>query len=257
VTPLDPTPTSPPAPPSPAPPSPAPTGGGPAAFDAVADLFDRFTAIWEGVDTTFRDWLTVSLPERGSSAVDLGCGAGRHTVLLADRFERVLAVDAAESMLQLARRDRARPNICYRQADVLAVGPPPAGPFDVVLSVHTLHHVGDPEVVLPHVRSLVAPGGTAILADIVDPGGWTEPGFHLDRAFADARAAYRLTGDRQAAITVLGLLLHPQWLATAAADTPLARTQFHRRYTAAFPGVTITDNLHPLMAGAVWHNPAG
>ncbi len=242
--------------PATSPPPPATPDSGP-AFDAVADLFDRFAAVWDGVDTTFSDWVTGNLPEHGRSALDLGCGAGRHTVLLADRFDQVLAVDTAEGMLQIARRDRARPNISYQQADVLAVTPPPAGPFDLVLSVHTLHHVGDPDLVLPHVRSLVAPGGTAILADIINPGSWTDPQFHLDRAFSDARGAYHLTGDRQAAITVLDLLLHPRWLDTAGADTPLTRPQFHQHYAAAFPGAAIIDDLHPLMAGAVWHNPAG
>jgi SAM-dependent methyltransferase len=226
------------------------------AFDPVAELFDRFAAVWDGIDSTFSDWVIGNLPARAGSAVDLGCGAGRHTALLADRFERVLAVDTAEGMLRIARRDRDRANISYQRADVLTVDPVQTGPFDLVLSVHTLHHVGAPDLVLPHVRSLVAPGGTAILADIVDPGDWANPGFHLDRAFADARGAYQLTGDRQAAITVLDLLLHPQWLATAAADTPLTRPQFHRHCAATFPDATITDDLHPLMAGAVWHNPA-
>jgi 2-polyprenyl-3-methyl-5-hydroxy-6-metoxy-1,4-benzoquinol methylase len=225
-------------------------------FDVFADLFDQYTALWDGVDSGFADWLAGSLPVMpGGRAVDLGCGAGRHTLLLADRYAEVLAVDAAEGMLAIARRDRARPNVTYAQRDVLAVTAEPARKFDVVLSVHTLHHVGPPDVVLPRVRSLVAPGGVAVLADIVDPGDWTSPGFHVDRAFAEACDAYAVTGDRQAALSVLGLLLHPRWLAMADADTPLTRGQFHDAYTAEFPGVMITDDLHPLMAGAVWRNP--
>jgi SAM-dependent methyltransferase len=225
-------------------------------FDVFADLFDQYTALWDGVDSAFADWLAASLPDvAGGRAVDLGCGAGRHTLLLADRYGEVLAVDAADGMLAIARRDRSRPNVTYAQRDVLAVTAEPARRFDVVLSVHTLHHVGPPDIVLPRVRSLVAPGGVAVIADIVDPGDWTSRGFHVDRAFAEACDAYAVTGDRQAALSVLGLLLHPRWLAMAAADTPLTRGQFHEAYTAEFPGVVITDGLHPLMAGAVWRNP--
>jgi 2-polyprenyl-3-methyl-5-hydroxy-6-metoxy-1,4-benzoquinol methylase len=226
-------------------------------FDVFPDLFDQFTGLWDGLDSTFSDWLSASLLDvRGGRAVDLGCGAGRHTLLLADRLNEVLAVDAADGMLEIARRDRSRPGIAYERRDVLAVDPKVVGQFEVVLSVHTLHHVGLPDLVLPLVRSLVAPGGVAVLADIVDPGGWEARDFHVGRAFSEARAAYGLTGDRQAALTVLGLLLHPRWLAMAAADTPLTREQFHDAYTAEFPGVVITDDLHPLMAGAVWHNTA-
>jgi SAM-dependent methyltransferase len=227
-------------------------------FDVFPDLFDQFTGLWDGLNSAFSDWLSANVPEalRGR-AVDLGCGAGRHTLLLADRFDHVLAVDAADGMLDIARRDRSRPNVAYERRDVLAVTPGLDSQFDVVLSVHTLHHVGPPDLVLPRVRSLVAPGGTAILADIVDPGGWTTRDCHTERAFSDARSAYGLTGgDRQAALTVLGLLLHPRWLAMAGMDTPLTREQFHDAYTAEFPGVAITHNLHPLMAGVVWHNPA-
>jgi 2-polyprenyl-3-methyl-5-hydroxy-6-metoxy-1,4-benzoquinol methylase len=226
-------------------------------FDAFPDLFDQYTGLWDGVDSTFTDWLAASLPGLSAGrAVDLGCGAGRHTLLLGDRYGEVLAVDVAEGMLEIARRDRSRPNIAYERRDVLGVASEHVGQYDAVLSVHTLHHVGPPDRVLPRLRSLVAPGGVAVLADIVDPGGWATGDFHVERAFSEARVAYGLTGDRQAALTVVGLLLHPRWLAMAATDTPLTRGQFHDAYTAVFPGAVITDDLHPLMAGAVWHNTA-
>jgi 2-polyprenyl-3-methyl-5-hydroxy-6-metoxy-1,4-benzoquinol methylase len=226
-------------------------------FDVFPDLFDQYTGMWDGIDSAFRDWLVASLPGApGGRAVELGCGAGRHTLLLADRSSEVLAVDVADGMLEIARRDRSRPNITYERRDVLAVVPELSGRYDAVVSIHTLHHVGEPDLVLPRVRSLVAPGGVAVMADIVDPGGWTTRDFHTERAFTEARAAYGLTRDRQAALTVMGLLLHPRWLAMAAVDTPLTREQFHDAYTTEFPGVVINDELHPLMAGAVWHNTA-
>jgi hypothetical protein len=93
-----------------------------------------------------------------------------------------------------------------------------------------------------------------VLVDMIDPGRWTDPGFHLDRAFTDARAAYEATGRTDVATDVLSLLLHPQWLRMAAADTPLTRDQFHQLYRQVFGGAQIIDDLHPLMAAAVWHN---
>src|ERR671913_58513 len=140
-------------------------------FDSFSELFDRFTRIWDGISTDFDDWLRAVLPARARTAVDLGCGAGRHSPLLADRADRVLAVDVSDRMLAVARAERAWPGLDYQHRGVLDVSPA-EGPFDAVLSVHALHHVGDPAVVLPHVRSLAAPGGTVVVADIVDPGGW-------------------------------------------------------------------------------------
>lgn len=224
-------------------------------FDAFSELFDHFTRIWDGISTDFDDWVLAALPRRVRTAVDLGSGAGRHSVLLAERADRVLAVDVADRMLAVARARRALPGIDYQRRGVMDVSPD-EGPFDVVLSVHTLHHVGDPAVVLPHVRSLVAPGGTLVVADIVDPGGWRTREFHLDRAFTDARVVHQLTGDGDAAADVLRLLLHPRWLELTAADTPLGRDAFHQTYADAFPGAAFYDHLHPLMCGMVWRSPA-
>lgn len=224
-------------------------------FDAFSELFDRFTRIWDGISADFDDWVRAALPRRVRTAVDLGCGAGRHSVLLAERADRVLAVDVADRMLAVARARRVLPGIDYQRRGVLDVSPD-EGPFDVVLSVHTLHHVGDPTVVLPHVRSLVAPGGTLVVADIIDPGGWQTREFHLDRAFTDARVVHQLTGDGDAAADVLRLLLHPRWLELTAADTPLSRIDFHKVYDDAFPDATFYDDLHPLMCGVVWKSPA-
>ena len=227
-----------------------------AYFDAFPDLFDRFTRIWDGISGSFDDWVLRNLPPHAARAVDLGCGAGRHSVLLAERAERVLAVDVAGRMLDIARTERARPNVDYQLRGVLDVTGR-EGPFDVVLSVHALHHVGDPAVVLPHVRSLLAPGGRLIVADIVEPGGWGTRQFHVDRAFHDARVVYQLTGDGNAAADVVRLLLHPRWLQLAAHDTPLTRAAFHAAYENAFPGAEFADDLDPLMCGAVWQAPAG
>jgi SAM-dependent methyltransferase len=224
-------------------------------FDAFPELFDRFTRIWDGISTSFDDWVLAALPERARSAVDLGCGAGRHTVLLADRCEQVLGVDVSERMLAVAATERSRPQIRWDRRGVLDVRPVD-GPFDVVLSVHTLFHVGDPATVLPHVRSLVAPGGTVVVADIVDPGGWPTPEFHQERAWGDARLVHQLTGDPDAAADVLRLLLHPRWLELAARDVPLTRERFHAAYGAVFPGAVFADDLNPLMCGMVWRAPA-
>lgn len=217
------------------------------AFDEFPRLFDRFTRIWDGISPAFDEWVLAALPARAGSAVDLGCGAGRHSVLLADRAEAVLAVDVSEPMLAVARDERDRPGIAYERRGVLDV----TGAFDVVLSVHALHHVGDPATVLPHVRSLAAPGGTVVVADIVDPGGWPTPEFHQGRAWGDARLIHRLTGDPDAAADVLRLLLHPRWLEQAGRDVPLTPAEFHAAYGSVFPGAVFAD-LGPLIAGMVW-----
>ena len=227
-------------------------------YDTYSDQFERYTAFWDRLDPTFSDWIAAQMPARpghGDRAIDLGCGGGRHSVLLAEHYAHVLAVDIADGMLGIARNAHNRDNITYQHTDVLAVTPLRNGTFDAVLAVDVLRTVGGPELVLPHIRSLVAARGVAILVDMIDPGGWAHPGFHVDRAFTESRAAYELSGDRHAAADVLRLLLHDRWLRQAADHPPLTRERFHQAYQQAFPGAQITD-LNPLMSAAVWHSPA-
>jgi 2-polyprenyl-3-methyl-5-hydroxy-6-metoxy-1,4-benzoquinol methylase len=227
-----------------------------AVFDTLAEPFDRFSEIWDRIDPGFTTWLTEQLPDRATRALDLGCGAGRHSTLLADISSDVLAVDASTAMLDLARKNNPGVAITYQQRDGIDIDPATDGVFDVVMSIHTLHHLGPVEHVLPLVKSLVAPGGTAILVDIIDPGDWNKPDWHITRAFTDAENAYRASRVPADAVDILRLLLHPDWLSMTTLDTPLTRAQFHRRYRLVFPGATITDDLHPLIAAAVWQNSA-
>lgn len=235
-----------------------PTPAGRPVFDAFAYEFDLFTAVSDRLDRRFSDWLTDALSTAGPrhTAVELGCGAGRHTIRIADHVDKVTAVDISPAMLDLASRDRSAPNIDYQHRDALSVTPATDGLFDLVVSIHTNHKLSPdrPTTALEHVRSLVGPGGILITADITDPGTWTTDRFHIERAFGHARAAYQQTSDRRDALTILGLLLHPAWLDMVKRDTPPTRQQFHQTYTATFPGAVITD-FDDLMSGAVWHRP--
>lgn len=225
-------------------------------FDDMAELFDQFTAVWDGIDRgAFSEWLRKQLAT-GKRAVDLGCGAGRHIPLLAERYGQVLGVDVSARMLELARKHHSYPNVTYRQAEVLDVDPAAGDVFDAVVSVATLHHAGDPETVLRHVRSVVAPNGRAVIVDMVNLGGWDKREWHVARAFGDARVAYQLTGEVEKTLLVLRQLLDPSWLNMATTDIPLPRERFRQLYAQVFPGAAFHDELHPLMTGMSWTAPS-
>lgn len=99
-------------------------------------------------------------------AVDVGCGVGRLTAALADRFDRVVGIDVTPAMLDAAR-DRLgdRRNVQLVQADVARELPVEAAGADVVISERVLQHL-PPNDVVAHVQGLVGllrPGGVAIL----------------------------------------------------------------------------------------------
>jgi 2-polyprenyl-3-methyl-5-hydroxy-6-metoxy-1,4-benzoquinol methylase len=118
------------------------------SFDRTAADYDRLGDLSE--NDSIRGWLVSVLPPAGGRALDLGCGAGRHAVLLAGRFTHVDAVDLSLPMIEIARAKRSRPNVAYQQADLLETTG--SGEYDLVLSVMTLHHVPDLQAALAHIK---------------------------------------------------------------------------------------------------------
>jgi len=205
------------------------TDADPQSFDRLAEQYDRLAELGPG-DLARR--LTTLLPERGGTAVDVGCGAGRHTVLLAERFDHVVGIDVSAPMIELARRKRARPNVTYEVRDLMDVD----GAYEVVLSVGMLHHVADLEAALAKVRSLVRPGGTAVLADLVTERGRVPKWWF--RAGALLQLARDVAGRRGHAWERYRLATASAWLEHLASDRYLSGADFDRRYCAALPGAT-------------------
>lgn len=90
--------------------------------------------------------------------VDLGCGPGNSTVLLADRWPqaRVLGIDNSESMLQRARRDH--PGLEFALDDLESWDP--EEPFDVVFANAVLQWVADPIGTLRRLMQAVGERGS-------------------------------------------------------------------------------------------------
>ena len=144
---------------------PCPKTGYPQSFDHLPRLYDRFAELVSG---DLHAYLKFRSPRAGGRAVDLGCGSGVHTALLAQHFTEVLAVDLSAPMLAYARQLRPRANVRYERRDLADVTPWRDGQFDFVLSAYTLHHVPDPELALLEMRRLVRPGGQLVVVDVVD-----------------------------------------------------------------------------------------
>jgi trans-aconitate 2-methyltransferase len=89
--------------------------------------------------------------------IDLGCGAGNVTALLARRFPgaEVVGVDASEPMLAKARA--TVPGCRFVAADIGAWTPD--APPDLIYSNAALHWLGGHAALFPRLLSLLAPGG--------------------------------------------------------------------------------------------------
>jgi ubiquinone/menaquinone biosynthesis C-methylase UbiE len=111
---------------------------------------------------------------RCQNVVDLGTGPGDIPILLAQRspIPKVVGVDAAEAMLQLARPKAARLGLAQRlsftRADVKAL-PWADATFDGVFSNTILHHIPEPLSFLQEAWRVFRRGGVLLIRDLVRP----------------------------------------------------------------------------------------
>lgn len=224
----------------------------PTSFEQLAAHYARLAELG-GTET--RGWLFLRLPARAGRVVDLGCGTGPYTTLLAERFSEVLAVDVSGAMLARARARRPPGNVRYEQRDLLDVTRERDGAFDAVLSTSVLHHLPVLETALEHLGSLVRPGGQLLVTDYVEESG------KVSRAAlrADAWRTFRadLMHRRRPpveAVELLRLQLSRGWLAHRRTDRVQTPAEWERLAADAFPGASICQ-LHRARA-LHWRAPA-
>jgi ubiquinone/menaquinone biosynthesis C-methylase UbiE len=237
------------------------------SFDKLAADYDRLGDLGENHQRIAR-WLAGVLPGAGGRALDLGCGTGRHTMLLAERFSRVDAVDLAEPMIELARVRRPRPNVTYWPADLHdVVG---AQRYDCIVSVLTLHHVPDLHAALRHIRSLLAPGGRVVIADCYDLRPDRPPAWWRLRLAAEAVVPLRLRlhalallrGGRDVvrrgpatAWEIYRLTVRRAWLDHLVSDRMFRRDVLRASCDDLFPGARLDRFGGPREIGLVWDAP--
>jgi SAM-dependent methyltransferase len=96
--------------------------------------------------------------------VDLGCGVGRLSRVIAGRAERVYAIDVSAEMLELARKYNAHlSNVEWFHGDGTTLQPIPDAAADAVVSHVVFQHIPDPDVTYGYV---------AEMGRVLRPGGW-------------------------------------------------------------------------------------
>ena len=98
----------------------------------------------------------------GKRVLDMACGEGYGSAVLARGAESVLGVDANPEAFEHARLRYARQNLRFERGMVENHGEP--GAYDAVVLLQTIEHVQDPLAGLRHFRSLLAPGGAVYVS---------------------------------------------------------------------------------------------
>ncbi|MCU4717629.1 class I SAM-dependent methyltransferase [Halapricum hydrolyticum] len=104
-------------------------------YEEIADHFSKTRAYpWPEVETFVEEEDPVAV------GLDLGCGNGRHVAVLAERADRVVALDASRNLLGAARDRIDDPGMRLVQGDAARL-PLRADSVGLAVYVATLHHL--------------------------------------------------------------------------------------------------------------------
>ena len=116
--------------------------------------------------------------------VEVGCGTGFYTDVLARKADTVLATDISSGMLDIAKRRVAAPNVIFRVEDCQRTSLPNEG-FDTAF-ISLVIHFTVPEQTVGEMQRILRPAGTLIVTNL-DLQALTG----LDRVRSLIRVAYQ------------------------------------------------------------------
>jgi ubiquinone/menaquinone biosynthesis C-methylase UbiE len=202
--------------------------------------FDRIAELSKGGwnhNSHYHEFLLRQIPAHCAEALEIGCGTGAFSRLLAKRSDRVLALDLSPHMIQIAReRSRQYSNIEFQIADATTWAYP-AERFDCAASIATLHHLpaGD---TLSRMREALKPDGTLIVLDLFQGQGLSDALTSLLAVPVNAGLRLIRTGRLREPCQV-----REAWAEHGRHDSYLTLSQVRRISAAVLPGAEVKKHL--------------
>jgi ubiquinone/menaquinone biosynthesis C-methylase UbiE len=147
----------------------------------VQEFFERVAGDWDAMRLAYYDerviekMAEVSGVGQASQVADVGTGTGFVAAGLSPRVERVVGIDNAPAMLEVARENlkalgASNVELVVGEASRL---PLEDGAVDAAFANMVLHHAEDPASMLREMARVVRPGGmVAITDEVAHPYAW-------------------------------------------------------------------------------------
>ncbi|MFG6157358.1 glycoside hydrolase family 99-like domain-containing protein [Halomonas sp. 1390] len=151
---------------------------------------ERFLPKFEGdiVAEHYHRYLFARQHVEGKRVLDIACGEGYGSHLLAGAAQQVIGVDISEDAVAHATEHYRRDNLEYRQGDCAAI-PLADASVDVVVSFETIEHHDQHETMLSEIKRVLVPGGLLVISspdkrEYSDRPGYANP-YHVKELYRD------------------------------------------------------------------------
>jgi SAM-dependent methyltransferase len=187
----------------------------------IPTTYDKARALAPETRRLWRDLLSVHIDRAEMSLViDLGCGTGRFSELLAAHFGvRVIGIDRSLKMLDQARRKHAVGNVAYCQGAAEAL-PFRDGCADLVFMSMVYHHFADPFAVARECHRTLRQGGYACIRNGTRESDFRQRHFFPLRALIDSDLPSRRDIESFFAASGFALVVHKVVIQVTAANWP-------------------------------------
>lgn len=139
--------------------------------DGVRESYSEWAATYDDVRNLTRD-LDHTVTERvlGSrrwnSVIEIGCGTGKNTALLARLSKQLLALDFTEAMIAKARAKIRLEHVTFRLADITESWPCENQSPDLVVCNLVLEHLADLDFAFSEAARCLVSGGSFFLCEL-------------------------------------------------------------------------------------------
>ena len=202
-------------------------------FDRIALLADE---TWNH-NAHYHEFLISQIPESCRNILEIGCGTGAFSRLLAKRAEKVIALDLSPQMIRLARENsKLYPNIDFIESDVMTYQLPDDH-FDGIASLTTLHHLPMTDI-LKKIKKTLKPGGTLVCLDLYQRSNPTDLFFDMLAFPASKFLTFKKTGKFQPSKEV-----REAYAEHGRTDTYLTLPQIEQICVGLIPGALVKRHL--------------
>lgn len=98
------------------------------------------------------------------TVLDVGCGNGYWTKILADKYKKIIAIDNSKKLLEIARNKRSSKNIKYKFEELEDEIKLPDNAFDLIFSNMVAHYIKNIDTFAKEMYKLIKKDGTMLVS---------------------------------------------------------------------------------------------